>query len=142
MTAHLRPVVIATAITALVVGAFWISFGSPTAVAGSAAPARLGNLIGDTTPLANASETCGAGELADDDETLIIDVAGTDVGSGDDIVDGLACVLVTLDAPTSVTAQMDATRALDGMQTAEWDGVLAQWTYHPDDGLDVILTES
>lgn len=41
-----------------------------------------------------------------------------------------------------MTAQMDSTRALDGMQTAEWDTFEAKWTYHPDDGLDVIITEA
>ncbi|WP_269142641.1 hypothetical protein [Georgenia yuyongxinii] len=34
---------------------------------------------------------------------------------------------------------MTSTRALDGRQTAEWDGVVATWSFHPDDGLDVIL---
>ena len=43
--------------------------------------------------------------------------------------------------PTTVIAQMDSTRALDGTRDATWDGMTATWTYHPDDGLDVILTD-
>jgi hypothetical protein len=29
------------------------------------------------------------------------------------------------------------TRALDGMQSAEWGGLAAQWTYHPDTGMNL-----
>lgn len=31
------------------------------------------------------------------------------------------------------------TRALDGTLTAEGDHVVASWTYHPDDGLSIVL---
>lgn len=52
------------------------------------------------------------------------------------------CILNELDVPDSVLAQIGATRALDGMQRAEWGTVKATWTYHPDDGLDLILTST
>lgn len=51
-----------------------------------------------------------------------------------------ACILDQLDTPDSVLAQMLATRAIDGMQHAEWGTVTASWTYYPDDGLGLILT--
>jgi hypothetical protein len=35
--------------------------------------------------------------------------------------------------------RMMTTRALDGTQTAESDHAVMWWTYHPDDGLQVIL---
>lgn len=54
----------------------------------------------------------------------------------------MACVLSAVSVPDSVVSQMDATRALDGMQKASWDKFSASWTYHPDNGLNVILTES
>jgi hypothetical protein len=54
----------------------------------------------------------------------------------------IACVLATLSVPDSVVSQMDATRALDGMQKASWDKISATWTYHPDNGFRIILTES
>jgi hypothetical protein len=34
---------------------------------------------------------------------------------------------------------MEKTRALDGRQTASWSFIEASWTYHPDNGLDVII---
>ena len=52
------------------------------------------------------------------------------------------CVLGKVGAPDSVTGEMLQTRALDGMQKGSWDGFSASWTYHPDHGLEIILTES
>lgn len=54
----------------------------------------------------------------------------------------IVCVLSALSVRDSVVSQMDATRAVDGMQKASWDNISASWTYHPDHGLRVILTES
>lgn len=43
----------------------------------------------------------------------------------------------------SVEARIQNTRALDGTQTAESpDGYVAYWTYHPDDGLNIVIEES
>ena len=44
--------------------------------------------------------------------------------------------------PDAVVSQMDSTTSLQGRQTASWDGTDASWTYHPDNGLDLILTLS
>jgi hypothetical protein len=37
--------------------------------------------------------------------------------------------------------QMKKTRALDGTQSASWDAIEATWSYHPDNGFDIILEE-
>jgi hypothetical protein len=37
---------------------------------------------------------------------------------------------------------MEGTRALDGRQTQTADGYSYTWSYHPDNGLDIIITES
>lgn len=78
-------------------------------------------------------------DLGDDGHTLILDSEGED-SAGADITD-VYIVLAALDAPESVVAQMGSTRALDGTREATWDGMTATWTYHPDDGLDVIITD-
>ena len=49
----------------------------------------------------------------------------------------LACSLLVMKAPSFVTAQIDATRALDGLQKANWGKLSAFWTYHPDSGLNI-----
>lgn len=53
----------------------------------------------------------------------------------------LECLLEALGSPSSVILQMEQTRALDGMQHATWGTTKATWTYHPDNGLKVILTD-
>lgn len=53
----------------------------------------------------------------------------------------LMCVLHGINVPDSVVSQMQGTRALDGTQKADWDTFHASWTYHPDNGLRVIVTE-
>ena len=49
------------------------------------------------------------------------------------------CMLNELDIPDSVLNRIDSTRALDGRQTADWDGFRASWGYHPDNGLDIVI---
>lgn len=58
----------------------------------------------------------------------------------------MGCLFAALGTPDAVLSQMTATRALDGRQEATWTtnegaALKASWTYHPDDGLDVIVTE-
>ena len=51
----------------------------------------------------------------------------------------VGCVLTELNAPDSLTTRLGSTRALDGTQTGEWAGFTASWTYHPDNGLNIIV---
>lgn len=79
--------------------------------------------------------------LGDEGATLTLDMEG----EGEDEIgtltfDEVFCVLGGLEVPDRVTALMGETRSLDGRQTGEWDGISASWAYHPDSGLDVILT--
>jgi hypothetical protein len=78
--------------------------------------------------------------VGDEGASLIIDTDGEE-SSGTDI-DNLFCILDELDVSDSVMARMENTRALDGTQEAEWGEFFASWTYHPDDGLDVIIEDA
>jgi len=82
--------------------------------------------------------------LADEGTTLHFNVGGksdssdpTPPAAPGDVV----CVLTELGIPVSVRVKMARTTALQGVQTDIWDGIEASWTYHPDNGLDVILTD-
>lgn len=77
--------------------------------------------------------------LVDNGATLTVDTAGEKELVGATEAD-LACVLAAVEAPASVTANMGSTRALDGTQTATWDGITATWRYHPDTGFELVLT--
>ncbi|KRC59153.1 hypothetical protein ASE14_15355 [Agromyces sp. Root81] len=81
----------------------------------------------------------GKVEIADNGGTLIVDGAGEDLGSGEVDFGELDCIIDAVDTPTSVSSKMYETRSLDGRQEGEWDGVKASWSYHPDDGLDIIF---
>lgn len=43
-----------------------------------------------------------------------------------------------LGLPDSLLRKMDNTRALDGRMTEYYDHITVSWTYHPDDGLEIL----
>ena len=92
-----------------------------------------------------AAEACELVPLlvvADKGTTLTLTTAGKSGKSASytDIED-VACVLTELEVPSYVVSHIDSTRALDGQQTDEWDGISARWTYHPEDGLHLVLRD-
>ncbi len=97
------------------------------------------------TALGLAAAACGVSSslyftMGDQGHTLSIDGEGDEDAGGADITK-IACVLASLDVSTAVSARMDNTRALDGMQEGAWGDFEASWTYHPDSGFDLIITE-
>jgi hypothetical protein len=52
----------------------------------------------------------------------------------------IGCVLDSTKMPDSVRGQFDSTRALDGMQSASWNNYSATWNYHPDSGVNLVIT--
>lgn len=79
--------------------------------------------------------------VRDDGDTLLINGKGDEDTTGV-TPDALKCLISALDAPTAVQAHMYDTRALDGRQEESWDGFTASWSYHPDNGLDLIIRKS
>ncbi|MCW2533307.1 MAG: hypothetical protein JWP62_2877 [Blastococcus sp.] len=93
-----------------------------------------------TSVLEMAADRCQVdGVVGDDGSSVELDMKGDDYNSGTLTFTSVACVLDELGIPDSVMSKMDSTRSIDGRQTEDWDGIEANWTYHPDDGLDVIL---
>lgn len=131
----LIPTVATLAVLVAAVGAVYLFAIRPGAVA-------LPGIAPAVAPLADASAKCGkVGQLGDGDKTLVLDMQGKKSGSGSMDIDEVKCVLAELKTPSYVLAQMDSTRALDGRETATWGIFEASWTYHPDDGLDVIVRQ-
>ncbi|MEV4465725.1 hypothetical protein AB0J51_19140 [Micromonospora echinofusca] len=92
------------------------------------------------TILIAAKEKCSLSEYAtigDGGKSLTLDSGGKE-DLGLDYSD-IECILKEVRAPDHVVSEMASTRALDGKQNARWGKVRASWTYHPDQGLDVIL---
>ncbi len=122
-----------------------VVLGAVAAVVALGAVLTVLAVRGGETALARAHEAClpdgGVGiRLADDDRTLLLDTQGEDDLVGADYAD-LACLLLELDVPDRVVAQIDSTRALDGRQSDTWDRFTATWSYHPGSGLDLLVVE-
>ena len=79
-------------------------------------------------------------DLGDQGNSVSMDSKGEE-DSGGAGIDVIVCVLAGLDMPDSVASRMDQTRALDGMQDADWDGLHASWSYHPDSGVQIIVED-
>lgn len=90
----------------------------------------------------DAYETCGSPayiSVGDNGTSMSLQSEGAD-SPGANFAE-VFCVLAALDIPDYVVDKMDSTRALDGTQTANWNGIDASWTYHPDVGVRVILSQ-
>lgn len=54
-------------------------------------------------------------------------------------LDALGLMLEELGFPSSTMSRIGNTRALDGTLEAEGEKATAYWTYHPDDGLSIVI---
>lgn len=95
------------------------------------------------TPLQQVFEACSLGEgadLADGGKTLTIDMIGEEDYSGVPL-DKVMCVIEDekLAMPSYIQESITSTRALDGKQSDEFNGISVSWSYHPDSGLNLIL---
>lgn len=91
--------------------------------------------------LAHSLDACSVNSpyarLASDNTTLTL-VAYGEGANGLSQTD-FRCILDQIDTPSSVRERMLITRAVDGTQDDVWGTYRATWTYHPEDGLNVVL---
>ena len=78
-------------------------------------------------------------ELGDGGTTLTFDVKGDEELTGASYED-VVCIFGALKMPSNVSSHVDQTTSLDGRQEEKWAGITMAWTYHPDRGLDGVLT--
>lgn len=88
-------------------------------------------------PMEQVAASCGV-SAASDGKSITMHTAGAKTSGGKSIKD-VACVLTGLKAPQHIYSLIDATRALDGMQSESWGDYVARWTYHPDNGLTIVI---
>lgn len=83
-----------------------------------------------------AERTISDARAWDGDESYVtLTFHGSTVGA----LDSLDEFLDELGFNPAARERMSRTRALDGTQTAEGDGVNATWTFHPDNGLQIVV---
>ena len=102
----------------------------------------LAALMADgSTNFASAVNTCQAfpyAQVSSDGTSMEMTTSGKkEPGMS---VRTLGCLLEELDAPTSLKQRMESTRAIDGTQEENWGSYRATWTYHPDQGLHVVIS--
>lgn len=79
--------------------------------------------------------------LASDGSSLTIDTNPDDSlfnKSEEKATYGFVNVNKALGLPESVIQKMTHTRAVDGIQTASFEGLEISWSYHPDNGMEII----
>ncbi|MGO1592143.1 MAG: hypothetical protein ACTHW1_09730 [Ancrocorticia sp.] len=95
--------------------------------------------------LADAMELCDPPSVGitfdDDDGSISFDSKGEEDASGADVVD-VACLLAVLETPDRIVSHIDQTTSLDGRQTETWDSFEIQWSYHPNRGMDGVISVS
>jgi hypothetical protein len=94
--------------------------------------------------LTDASETCGTThvsgmKLADGGTSLTFDMKGEEDTRGADLTT-IMCVFDELKMPSAVLSHIEQTTSMDGRQSETWDNLTVSWSYHPDRGLDGVLT--
>ena len=79
--------------------------------------------------------------LIDGGKTLKFSSAGaySSVWNNATSIEDVFCALSVLKAPGFVEAQIETTRAIDGLQKASWGKISAFWTYHPTNGLNITI---
>ena len=77
--------------------------------------------------------------VSDGGKSLIINGLGEE-SYGATIYD-TACVLTKIGTPSYILSNMETTNSLMGRQSAEFDGIVVSWSYHPDNGLDVVANK-
>ena len=102
----------------------------------------LTGCVGSFDTFQKAYDTCRAPSgvtVSDGGKSLIINGMGEDY-SGATIYD-TACVLTEIGTPSYILSNMETTNSLMGRQSAEFDGIVVSWSYHPDNGLDVVANK-
>ena len=79
-------------------------------------------------------------DVADDGSYLSIDTSPYDTGYFyDDAFKAIENVNKELGLPDSVIKNMESTRALDGRQTYTSGNITVSWSFHPNNGLEVLF---
>lgn len=102
----------------------------------------VGGAVSKSNAISEAVEACSAADTAgvdvmDEGKSLSLQTTGEE-STGTSMAT-VVCVLTALASPESIFNKIDSTRALDGTKSAEWPGFSASWTYHPDNGLNIIV---
>lgn len=99
---------------------------------------------GGATIFEQAYQDCEAtsGGIIVDDGSAALLTLDTKSEDRKRLLDDSLCILNSFSPPQTVQSHILSTSSLDGFQEASWNGISAQWRYHPDLGIVITLTEA
>jgi len=127
------------AVIALAVGGTWVVIGGGDD-SEKAAPSKTE--ADDTAPVLKLDEAAiesGLAAMSWDGDEDTIDITISEDGAPGDAA-ALRALLSTLGFRDAVPNRMSRTRRLDGTQSATSPTTEITWTYHPDDGLQIVAS--
>lgn len=83
----------------------------------------------------------GVVSVEDNGTTLIVNTKSEDDDPLGATSLALDCVYEQLDVPAHIRERIGVTRSVDGRQDGAWDAFTASWSYHPDNGANVIIVQ-
>lgn len=140
-----RGVVIAGVLTGVVLISGGVGFAIGRATAGGGGEdAATAAAVTTTGPsrLQVAFDACSKDDdgdtlaIADEGRTIVVDT-GSEYGD----FAPTDCVLSELGTPESIRAEIGRTTSMMGVQDGEHDGISYSWSYHPDNGVDMVITD-
>jgi hypothetical protein len=120
------------ALGAAIMGGVW----GITAAVGSGSDKPSSHTAETFQSAVNECELDDASGVLLDHNSVTFSATGEYLGAD---MDDVECTLDALNAHTSTLSKINQTRALDGRQDDHWGGFEASWTYHPDDGLNLVV---
>ncbi|MGY1660584.1 hypothetical protein ACI78Q_05095 [Geodermatophilus sp. SYSU D00705] len=105
------------------------------AAAAAASAAAADSRLSDAYGTCVSRDEDNTVELGDGGDSIIIDTRSKYTS-----VAGVACVLNDLGTPESIVSSIDHTTAMMGSRDAEHDGLTYTWSYHPDNGVNLVIT--
>jgi hypothetical protein len=121
-------------VTGFVVGLF---LPAPT-ISGKPSQDAAAGVLADARDFCVGEDAAGV-ELSDGGLTLVIDSKGEEDATGLSAFEAW-CLLAALDLPTSARSHIEQTTSMDGRQSETWNGITFAWSYHPNRGMDGVLT--
>lgn len=102
----------------------------------------LSGCAGQSDTFQKAYETCltpTGVTVSDGGKSIIINGMGEE-SYGATVYD-TACILSAINTPSYILSNMETTNSLMGRQSDTFDGIDVSWSYHPDNGLDVVINK-
>lgn len=114
---------------------FVLGHGSGAAAAAAASSSAQDVRLSKAFNACKSEDDAHTMQLGDGGRTIIVDTRNEYTST-----QGVECVWSELKTPQSIVANVGATTAMMGEQSAQSDGISYRWSYHPDNGLNMVIT--